>query len=183
MRLSVLMFLAATGCATATPVGTGGASHPATVAGDDEVTSIRISEEPESMSAVFDAPPEKVWAAMPLVYAKLEVTGARVLDSNEQTYGVHDYTSNRLAGTRTGDFVRCGEEGAGQELGNMVRRRLSISTNVHGDPNGKTTISTQISGYAQTAEGTSNSAIRCASNGKLEKRIRAALTQLLAPSS
>jgi hypothetical protein len=178
-----MMFLAAAGCATATPVGTAPTSHPATVAGDDEVTSIRLSEEPESMSAVFDAPPAKVWAAMPLVYQKLEVTGAGVLDSDAQTYGVHDYTSNRLAGTRTGDFVRCGEEGSGQALGSMVRRRLSISTNVHGDPNGKTTISTQISGYAQPAEGTSNSAIRCASNGKLEKRIRAVLTQLLAPAS
>jgi hypothetical protein len=179
MRVSALAFLAVTSCATATPVATSVGSHPASVAGDDEATSIRLSEEPGGMSAVINAAPDKVWAAMPLVYQKLEVTGAEVLDSDAQTYGVHDYTSNRLAGTRTGEFVRCGEEGAGPSLGAMVRRRLSISTNVHGDPNGKTTISTEITGYAQPAEGTSTGAIRCASNGKLEKRIRATLIQLL----
>ena len=183
MRVLVLAFLAAAGCATATPVATGVSTHPASVSGDDEGASIRLSEEPEFMSAPVSASPEKVWAAMPLVYEKLEVTGAKVLDSEAQTYGVHDYTSNRLGGTRTGDFVRCGEEGAGQALGTMVRRRLSISTNVHGDASGKTTITTAITGYAQPAEGTSTGAIRCASNGKFEKRIRAILTQLLGPSS
>lgn len=179
MRVSVLAFLAVAACATATPVATSRSSRPASIAGDDEAASIRLSEEPEAMNSVINASPEKVWAAMPLVYQKLEVTGAAVLDSDAQTYGVHDYTSNRLAGTRTGEFVRCGEEGAGQSLGAMVRRRLSISTNVHGDATGKTTISTEITGYAQPAEGTSTGAIRCASNGKLEKRIRAVLVQLL----
>ena len=182
MRISVLAFLAAAGCATATPVATSTTSQPASITGDDEAGNIRLAVEPEAMSATINASPEKVWAAMPLVYAKLEVTGAQVLDSDAQTYGVHDYTSNRLAGTRTGDFVRCGEEGAGQALGAMVRRRLSISTNVHGDANGKTTISTQINGYAQPAEGTSTGAIRCASNGKLEKRIRITLNELLPKS-
>jgi hypothetical protein len=135
------------------------------------------------MSSVINAAPEKVWAVMPQVYEKLQVTGAGVLNSESQTYGVHDYTSNRLDGTRTGDFVRCGEEGSGQALGSMVRRRLSISTTVHGDANGKTTITTEISGYAQPAEGTSNSAIRCASNGKLEKHIRGLVNQLVGTSS
>jgi hypothetical protein len=85
MRVLVLAFLAAAGCATATPVATGVSTHPASVSGDDEGASIRLSEEPEFMSAPVNASPEKVWAAMPLVYEKLEVTGAKVLDSEAQT--------------------------------------------------------------------------------------------------
>lgn len=175
-----IVSLAALGCASAGSSGTASpTSHPASVTGDETV-NVRLAEESEAMNSVINAAPEKVWAVIPAVFQKLEVTGAQVLDPEYQIYGNRDFTLNRLAGTRTGDFVRCGEEGAGQALGNMVRRKLSIVTTVHGNANGKTTITTEISGYATPVEGTSTGAIRCASNGKFEKRIRSLVNEMIA---
>ncbi|HVD60405.1 MAG TPA: hypothetical protein VNC11_05995 [Gemmatimonadaceae bacterium] len=178
-RACIVVCVATLGCASAPTSGSAPATtHPASVTGDETV-NIRLAEEPDAMNSVINAPPAKVWAAIPLVYKHLEITGAQVLDSDLEVYGNREFTLNRIDGTRTGDFVRCGEEGAGQALGSMVRRKLSIVTTVHGDANGKTTISTEISGYATPVEGTSTGAIRCASTGKLEKRIRSLVNQMV----
>lgn len=177
-RLCIVACVASLGCASGHPIDTGPMTHPASVTGDETV-NVRLSEENEAMSSVINAAPQKVWAVMPAVFEKLEITGAQILDTNYQIYGNRDFRLNRLAGTRTGEFVRCGEEGAGQELGNMVRRKLSITTTVHGEANGKTTIATEINGYATPVEGTSTGAIRCASNGKLEKRIRTLVNEMI----
>ena len=178
-RTCVVLCIASLGCASGGTSGSAPATtHPASVSGDETV-NIRLAEEPDAMNSVINAPPEKVWAAIPMVYKRLEITGAQVLDTDLQVYGNREFTLNRLDGTRTGDFVRCGEEGAGQALGSMVRRKLSIVTTVHGDANGKTTISTEISGYATPVEGTSTGPLRCASNGRLEKRIRSLVNQII----
>ncbi|HUQ18590.1 MAG TPA: hypothetical protein VM099_03160 [Gemmatimonadaceae bacterium] len=180
-RLCIVALVGSLGCASSHPIDTGPMTHPASVSGDETV-NVRLSEENQAMSAVINASPQKVWELMPAVFEKLEISGAQVLDTNHQIYGTRDFRLNRLDGTRTGEFVRCGEEGAGQELGNMMRRKLSITTTVHGDANGKTTIATEISGYATPVEGTSTGAIRCASNGKLEKRIRLLVSDMIESS-
>ncbi len=180
-RISSSLCLLLLGCATPVPVSTPPTtSHPATVTGDESVL-VRLSEEPDAMRSVINAPQERVWRIIPLVYAKLEIDG-QVLDSDNQIFGSRKFTNSSLDGTRTAEFVRCGEEGAGPALVNLYRRTLSIVSTVSGNINGKTTVSTEISGYATSVEGTSTGPMRCASNGKLEKRIRTLLNELLPPS-
>ena len=71
-RACIVVCVATLGCASAPVSGSAPAtSHPASVSGDETV-NIRLAEEPDAMNSVINAPPAKVWAAMPLVYKQLE---------------------------------------------------------------------------------------------------------------
>lgn len=178
---SIALLVLVTGCATTAPVQGPGAPPstglPASIVGTETV-EIRLAADADDIHAVIKAPSEKVWTLLPDVYKTLGIVGAEVLDSNTQTFGTHNFTGRNLADIRTAEVVRCGNDVAGPS-GGMYRTKLSIATTVQPKIDGTTAISTLIEGYATPAEGTSTDAVRCVSNGKLEKRIRTLLNERL----
>ena len=180
MKSIALLALVGIGCATSTPVqgtGTPSTGLPASVVGSETV-EIRLAADADDIHAVIKAPSEKVWALIPDVYKKLGIVGAEVLDTNTQTFGTRNFTSRNVADMRTAEVVRCGNDVAGPS-GGMYRTKLSIATTVTPRIDGTTAISTVIEGFATPAEGTSTDAVRCVSNGTLEKRIRTQLNERL----
>lgn len=178
MKLTILFALAATvGCAS-TPAVPGEAPPglPASVTGDETV-NVRLAAESDAMNAVMKADPEKIWMLLPEIYQKLGITG-EILDKDDTMFGTRKFTGRSVTGMRTAEFVRCGNDAAGPS-GGMYRTNLSIVTTVRGTGDGKTSLSTLIEGFATPAEGTSTDAVRCVSNGRLEKRIRTLLTEHL----
>jgi hypothetical protein len=176
MKLTMVFALAAAiGCAS-TPAVPGEAPPglPASVTGDETV-NVRLAAESNAIHAVLNADPEKAWKLLPDVYKDLGITG-EVLDKDATMFGTRKFTSRNLGGMRTAEFVRCGNDVAGPS-GGMYRTNLSIVTTLLGTGSGKASISTVIEGYATPAEGTSTDAVRCVSNGRLEKRIRTLLTE------
>ncbi|MFN2602171.1 MAG: hypothetical protein ABR582_05380 [Gemmatimonadaceae bacterium] len=181
MKSIALLALVSLGCATSTPVQQAGAPPstglPASVVGSETV-EIRLAADADDINAVIKAPSEKVWALLPEVYKTIGIVGAEVLDSDAEIFGTHNFTSRKLTDMRTAEIVRCGNDVAGPS-GGMYRTKLSIATTVQPKIDGTTAISTLIEGYATPAEGTSTDAVRCVSNGKLEKRIRNLLNEKL----
>jgi hypothetical protein len=178
MKLTILFALAAAvGCASTPPVpGEAPPGLPASVTGEETV-NVRLATESDVIHAVMNADPEKVWKLLPEVYQKLGIEGG-VLDKDATMFGTRKFTARSVEGMRTSEFVRCGNDAAGPS-GGMYRTNLSIISSVQGTGSGKTSLSTLIEGFATPAEGTSTDAVRCVSNGRLEKRIRTLLTERL----
>jgi hypothetical protein len=178
MKLTILLVLAATIACASTPAipNEGPPGMPASVTGSETV-NVRLAAESEAMHAEVNADPEKVWKLLPEIYEKLGITG-EVLNSDATMFGTRKFTGRSVGGMRTNEFVRCGNDVAGPS-GGMYRTNLSIVTSVMGTGSGKTSLSTQIEGFATPAEGTSTEAVRCVSTGRLEKRIRTLLTERL----
>ena len=122
------------------------------------------------MSVSIDAPAAKVWSVLPGVYEKIGIK-PEFADDAVMTIGTRSFTSSRLDGKRTTDFIRCGNQGSGPSAGGMFRNRLSIVTRVVAIQ-GKTEILSEVSGTATPVEGTSTGMVTCASTGLIELRIR-----------
>jgi hypothetical protein len=132
---------------------------------------IRLSEDSKATSISLDAPPAKVWAALPAVYRKLGITPDRN-DAATMTIGTQAYTQSRLDGRRTLEWMRCGNQGAGPSSGGMVRTRFTILSTVRPAANDRSDLVTTITGTATPVEGTSTGPVSCTSTGDLEQRIR-----------
>jgi len=155
----------------------GRAPEPARVTNTEASGFIRLSDEPVA-TTVIEAPIERVWALLPGVYETIGVPG-EIDDAATRAYGTRRFTSNRLDKNRTDSFVRCGNEGAGPSAGGAYRMRLAIVSTLRSAPEDRTLVSTELTGSAVAAEGTSTGVVRCVSNGGLELRIRALLVERL----
>ncbi|HVF40388.1 MAG TPA: hypothetical protein VM939_10840 [Gemmatimonadaceae bacterium] len=174
-----LMVLATAACGSAVPVARdpGRAPEPARVTDTETSGFIRLSDEP-SAAVVIDAPLDRVWALLPGVYETIGVPGD-IDDAAARVYGTRRFSSNRLDKNRTDAFVRCGNEGAGPSAGGAYRMRLAIVSSLRTTSDDRTLVATEFTGSAVAAEGTSTGVLRCVSNGALEQRIRALLTERL----
>jgi len=149
---------------------------PASLHATETGVMVRLNQESGALAFRVDAPSEKVWAQLPAIYATL---GIPVEARDGGAFGTRSFTQSRIDGRRTGEFVRCGNEGAGPSSGGMYRTRLTILSSLrNADPG--TWVRTEISGTATPVEGTSTGAASCTSTGALEQRIRALLLERLA---
>ena len=165
---TVLLLL--TACATApAPLPTTG-PH-AGVTDTETGTLIKLSDAPTTVSISLDAPPARIWAALPAVYSSLGIK-PETNDAATMTIGTQAFTGSRLGGKRTLDWMRCGNQGAGPSSGGMVRTRFAITTVARPAANDKTDLVTTVTGTATPVEGTSTGATACSSTGDLEQKIR-----------
>ena len=178
--LSVLsLALFATACASA-PAHPESSPGPSAHVSDTETGGIfRLSDDSKSVSLSIDAPPEKVWGALSVVYEKLGIR-SELNDSTARSIGTRAYSQSRLDGKRTRDWVRCGNDGAGPSSGGMARTRISIVSTVRSAAEGRSDLVTEVGGSSTSVEGTSTGAVACASKGELEQRIRDLVLEELA---
>lgn len=131
---------------------------------------IRIAAEQLVIETEVKVPLELVWSLLPRVYSALGIDG-QILDSEARVYGTRRFTKSRVGDRRVGEYVRCAFQGAGPSAAGGYRAQLSITTRVESPTAEWTIVSSQISGTATSAEGTSTDAVRCVSNGNLERLI------------
>jgi hypothetical protein len=160
-----------TACASASspPAGAG---TPGSITGSDVGGgTIRMGTESRATSISISATPEQVWAVLPSVYQELGIQ-TEMRDDALRSIGTRGFTGSRIGGKRTGDFVRCANQGSGPSSGGMVRTRLMIVSRVTSAGEGKSELVTEVGGTATPVEGTSTGPTACASTGDLEQRIR-----------
>lgn len=122
--------------------------------------------------------PDSVWLAVMDVYSAFGLT-ADVIDTRARRYGVQRFSQTRLGGKRTSEYVRCGFEATGPAAVIGYRTELSIISVVIPAAHDSTTVSTEVSGTAMRADG-STGPMQCASTGELEQRINALVRDRLA---
>jgi hypothetical protein len=166
--------LALGACApAATPAGRP-APVPAQVQETGSGLRIQLGAVEAAPPVAVNRSPDDVWAALPQVYASLGIRPDAV-DPSTRTYGSQRVTQLRIGDRRTASYVRCGNEGAGPSAASGYRIQLSILTRLAPTSAGTTEVTTEVTGFATSVEGGSTGAIRCVSNGELERHIAALL--------
>ncbi len=153
------------------------ASLPAEIRETSTGVLIRVTAEQLVVNTEVDVSRERAWELVPRVYAALGIPG-QVLNSTELKYGNQGMTQSRIGGRRLDDYVRCAFQGAGPSAAGGYRTRLAVTTRVEPASTGHSILSTQITASATSVEGTSTEAVRCVSNGDLERLIASTLTDL-----
>lgn len=154
---------------TTTSVTTGsGANMDITMHGDNRPSSNTIS-----------AAPERVWAVMPAVYQGLNIPVGTV-DPAARVIGNKRVVTNsgRLAGGRASAYLSCGSTGIGAPIADSYQVNLSVITQLLPAAGGSTQVQTSLDASA-TQRGVSGAPVRCASTGRLEQQIAAAIQQHL----
>lgn len=166
-----LSALVVVSCSQATTPGTPSPDVRPDVSPSGEGLSIRLGGEVAQPSGTLDAPIERVWEALPVVYQTLGIA-AQVRDSTgRHVFGTRRFTERRAAGKATADLVRCGNQGAGPSAVAGYRIQLTILTTLRSEAAGRTTLITEITGVGESVEGTSTGRVRCVSTGELERRV------------
>jgi hypothetical protein len=132
--------------------------------------SVRLGEDVPPPSQPLEASIDRVWAALPAVYAQMGIK-VTYRDSTAYALGNRRFTDRQAAGRAVADLVRCGHQGAGPSAVSGHRITLSIVTSLRAEARDRTTLVTAIRGTAEPVEGTSTSRVRCVSNGDLESRV------------
>lgn len=130
-------------------------------------------------SSTVQAPPERVWAVMPAVYQGLKIP-IGMIDQNSRVIGNRriETNSGRIAGARGSLYLSCGNTGIGVPIADSYQINLSVLTQVIPGSGGTTQVQTSIDANA-TQRGVSSAPVRCASTGRLEQQIAAAIQQHL----
>jgi hypothetical protein len=130
-------------------------------------------------SSTIQAAPERVWAVMPNVYQALNIP-VGTIDQNTRVIGNRriESRSGRIAGERASSYLNCGNTGIGASIADSYQVNLSVLTQIVPAPGGTTQVQTSIDANA-TQRGVSSVPVRCASTGRLELQIAAAIQQQL----
>ena len=135
--------------------------------------SFRINSQVVAIEQPLAAPADSVWAALPDVLREMGIP-PQMNAAGDRTIGNQRITARRIAGDRTDNYVRCGNQGAGASAMSLMRIRLSVLATVRPEGDTRSRLFTEVTGTANPVEG-SGSATLCASNGALEKKIADAL--------
>lgn len=137
-------------------------------------TVIQLPGEQPSREIEVAGSPEKAWAALPLVYQELGITG-QVLDSGSRTFGARRFRTRQIGGRRTDEYVRCASQNMGPSAVAGYRLELSVVSRVQPSPGGQAAVSTLVTGSASAIDGTSTAPVRCVTTGRLEEQIASML--------
>lgn len=167
-----LCLLAASGCASSVNSRATREITPQTLdmSGAGNLSLTYVSENARGHAFALNAPVEKVWAALPLVFQMLEMD-AGVVNANGRIFGNPNFrVRGRLAGERPSHFVDCGKSPIGVPLATNEPLQLSILAGLVPAADGVTRVEVKIQGIATTASTSSQSP--CATTGALEDRIQ-----------
>lgn len=174
-RLSPLL-LALAACATST----GGVATSTQPPGYEQSAAQTVVRTRGAFVPAEDvqAPLQRVWEALPQVYAELGIADAGQ-DPAARTVG-HGrvLVSRRFAGQPVSYWLSCGATAVGSSAADEFRVQMAVRTTL--TPAGDaTSVRTVIEATARSPQGTSSDVRSCATTGRLEQRIAAMLRQKL----
>jgi hypothetical protein len=116
---------------------------------------------------------------MPAVYQGLNIP-VGTIDQNSRVIGNRRIQTNsgRIAGGRASLHLNCGSTGLGAPIADSYQVDLSVLTQIVPAASGSTQVQTSVDANA-TQRGVSSAPVRCASTGRLEQQIVAAIQQHL----
>lgn len=172
-RAAVVLALAlATGaaCAPSSQPRSAPAGPAASIIPTSTSLLITLAPEDATVTGLIEADSVRVWSVLPDVYRELGLAGG-ILDPAGKVYGNPRFSGRRIGEDRTDRFVRCAGTSGGLSGMGSHRFRLSVASRVQGQADGRSLLTTMVSGSATTVEGTSTAPSRCVSNGRLERLI------------
>lgn len=138
--------------------------------GSGSTVVLSVHRDARGSRHTITASPEQVWAALLLVYEKLQIP-VGTIDSNARRLGNTALVANRaLAGERVSRSLNCGESGFGAPVADSHQVTVSVLTLLEPVPGGGTLIETRLTGSA-IARGVSTAPVHCSTSGRLEERI------------
>ena len=181
-RCIALLVLVVAGCASSRPSdeATGGTIQTTRVhTGSGRTLEAMNVTDPSVRTATLPAPIDRVWTQLAGVFAELDIP-ITIADTLTHTMGTRGSTfRRRLAGDKLSAWVECGVTAMGLRNADSYSVRLEILARLESLDSARTLVRTQVRGDA-AAEGTSEARVRCASNGRLEKRISDLVAERLA---
>jgi hypothetical protein len=143
-------------------------------------TALRSVTEDFVRSTTVGAPADDVWRVLPAVYEELKLPVATLVTAERRIASQNARFRERVGGERAARTVSCGTAADGREAADSYELTLDVSTVATPRPDGQgTEVKTVLSGLAKPVF-TSGEAVRCASTGRLEERIAAAVRAKLA---
>lgn len=116
-----------------------------------------------------DAPPDRLWKALPVVYAQLEVPVTMRLPE-ERAMGNRAFRTRRLlGGVRLGRYLDCGNR-LGVSNAETYEVTIRLETRVLAAAGGGSKLATVVEGTAKPID-VSGGSVSCSSTGQLEKRL------------
>ncbi len=148
------------------------------VEGGAPMAEVRYIRDRELVVRSVDASPEEVWAALPAVYAELEIP-LTVRDPATRTLGNGGFRPRRIAGKRRSTFVDCGYGITATPYADQYQVTMSVVTRVRVGEDGATVVETELTGTAKPRD-VSGGVLTCNTKGVLERTILERLRERLA---
>jgi hypothetical protein len=143
-------------------------------------TALRSVTEDFVRSSTVGAPPDDVWRVLPTVYEELKLPVATLVTAERRIASQNARFRERVGGERAARSVSCGTAADGREAADSYELTLDVATVATPRADGQgTDVKTVVSGLAKPVF-TSGDPVRCASTGRLEQRIVAAVQAKLA---
>jgi hypothetical protein len=140
---------------------------------------IRQSTAYENATITFAAPLDRVWPALQLSYADLDIQPT-ISDRPAGRYGNEGFVApRRMLDRSLGEFFTCGS-GLGGPLIDQGRLYIYMVTTLSPAAAGATNAGTHVTARLMRNEGTSGEPLRCSSTGQLEETLRLRIEQHLA---
>jgi len=178
-RLAVFAVLAVVGCARNQPSGIDVTPAPTRiVTGTGGTVTLQTMATSEVHSAVVQAPLERVWDALPSVYEALQVPVTTFVSRDHVIGNPSAKVRRKLGGEPMQRYLECGT-GSGAQNAETYFITLAMHTRFRADPSGGTMVSTTVDATAVPPAFNSTDPVRCASTGRLERRVVALLTERL----
>jgi len=167
-----LLALAVAACGGARAPETVVRSEPATVrvgtTTGSEVT-LAATQTVESTPLVVAVPLERAWAALPAVYAAIDVEPRTVVTAEHLVGNTGARVRKQLGGVRMAEYLDCGIR-QGEHNADSYLVNLSLQTRLVALDSARTVVHTVATARA-TPVGLSTDPVHCVSTGRLERRI------------
>lgn len=176
MRGIALLFLSlvSSACASAAPGGvpaTREDRNTVAITGGSAGLNMQLSRDATITAGVIAASPDSVWAAVPRVFAQLElpVTG---VNTNSRVLTATGQRLRRIGGRSVSTYFECpGPYGNAAGSSDVY---VTVTTQVlPGETAGTSTVRTELAAHARS--NTSGRQVPCTTKGALEKRLMEAL--------
>jgi hypothetical protein len=136
---------------------------------------MNLMNEDRADSRVIKADIDRAWGQLPAVYAELELPVSVYVDKSRQIATRAARFRGKVGKTRLAQFVSCGSDISGEDKANIYEITLDVATTLAPSESGQTNVMTMVTASGRPMA-TSGDAVRCTSNGTLERRIATALT-------
>lgn len=170
-RITAVLVLAVTGCASSGPKEESDLSRPTErIIASDKQGMIRSSAT-ENAKFTLDASPGRVLSVIKSVYDELGIPSSVVDAANGRITAPTFFTTRRLGTVNLSMYFNCGDSLNGN-IANTYRIYISVVTAVRPNGKGGTELETAVSGAAADMGGASSGRIPCGTTGRLEESIR-----------
>lgn len=158
-----------TGCASS---GRGGLDESRgglmQIEGDATLYKFDLNSDRTAIRHALEAPPAAVWAALPVVYEKVGLRGAGVVDEKHRVFGLPSAAllPRSLAGEPLNRFLTCGSRTTGSSV-DTYEVRLRALTQIDSTAEGSLVL-TRLDAVARS-RGVSGLPVSCSTTGRLER--------------